>query len=51
MNLIHKDGTMSRVRIAQPFTHLGLARIEAGEVGAGDIVALSGLADAQIGRP
>jgi GTP-binding protein len=50
VNLIHKDGTMSRGRVAQPFTHLGLARIEADEVGAGDIVALSGLADARIGE-
>jgi len=50
VNLIHKDGTMTRTRVAQPFTHLGLARIEADEVGAGDIVALSGLGDAQIGE-
>ncbi|MDP8939856.1 MAG: GTP-binding protein, partial [Actinomycetota bacterium] len=27
VNLIHKDGTMTRARVAQPFTHLGLARI------------------------
>jgi GTP-binding protein len=39
VNLIHKDGTMTRERVAQPFTHLGLHRIEAEEVGAGDIVA------------
>jgi GTP-binding protein len=50
VNLIHKDGTMTKTRVAQPFTHLGLARIEADEVGAGDIVALSGLGDAQIGE-
>ncbi len=49
INLIHKDGTMTRTRVAQPFTHLGLARIEAEEVGAGDIVALSGI-EAQIGE-
>ena len=48
--LIHKDGTMTRTRVAQPFTHLGLARIEAEEVGAGDIVALSGIEKAQIGE-
>ncbi|MGF1472561.1 MAG: GTP-binding protein, partial [Rubrobacteraceae bacterium] len=50
INLIHKDGTMTRSRVAQPFTHLGLARIEAEEVGAGDIVALSGIENAQIGE-
>ena len=50
VNLIHKDGTMTRRRVAQPFTHLGLQRIEAEEVGAGDIVALAGIENAQIGE-
>ena len=50
INLIHKNGTMTRARVAQPFTHLGLARIEVEEVGAGDIVALSGIEKAQIGE-
>jgi GTP-binding protein len=50
VNLIHKDGTMTKTRVVQPFTHLGLHRIETEEVGAGDIVALSGIEDAQIGE-
>ena len=50
VNLIHKDGTMTRTHVVQPFTHLGLQRIEAEEVGAGDIVALSGIENAQIGE-
>ena len=50
VNLIHKDGTMTSTRVVQPFTHFGLQRIEAEEVGAGDIVALSGIEDAQIGE-
>jgi GTP-binding protein len=50
VNLIHKDGKMTRTRVVQPFTHLGLQRIEAEEVGAGDIVALSGIENAQIGE-
>ena len=50
VNLVHRDGTMTKTRVAQPFTHLGLQRIEAEEVGAGDIVALSGIEDAQIGE-
>ena len=50
VNLIHHDGTMTRTRVVQPFTHLGLERIETYEVGAGDIVALSGIENAQIGE-
>jgi len=50
VNLIHKDGTMTRARVVQPFTHLGLQRVEVEEVGAGDIVALSGIENAQIGE-
>ncbi|CAN5754477.1 translational GTPase TypA [soil metagenome] len=50
VNLIHKDGTMTRTRVVQPFTHFGLQRIEVEEVGAGDIVALSGIEKAQIGE-
>ncbi|MBA2782888.1 MAG: translational GTPase TypA [Actinomycetota bacterium] len=50
VNLIHKDGTMTKTRVVQPFTHLGLQRIEAEEVGAGDIVALSGIEGVQIGE-
>ncbi|MDQ3316736.1 MAG: translational GTPase TypA, partial [Actinomycetota bacterium] len=50
VNLVHKDGTMTKTRIVQPFTHLGLQRIESERVGAGDIVALSGVEDAQIGE-
>jgi GTP-binding protein len=50
VNLIHKDGTMTKTRVVQPFTHLGLQRIETEEVGAGDIVAISGIEDAQIGE-
>jgi GTP-binding protein len=50
VNLIHKDGTMTKTRVVQPFTHLGLERIEAEEVGAGDLVALSGIEGAQIGE-
>jgi GTP-binding protein len=50
VNLIHKDGTMTKTRVVQSLTHLGLQRIEAEEVGAGDIVALSGIESAQIGE-
>jgi GTP-binding protein len=50
VNLVHKNGTLTKTRVVQPFTHLGLQRIEADTVGAGDIVALSGIEDAQIGE-
>lgn len=50
VNLMHKDGTMTKTRVVQPFTHLGLKRIEVDEVSAGDIVALAGIEDAQIGE-
>jgi len=50
VNLLHKDSTRTKTRVVQPFTHLGLQRIEADTVGAGDIVALSGIEDAQIGE-
>ena len=50
VNLMHVDGSMTKVRVTQPFTHFGLARIEADAVGAGDIVALAGIEDAMIGE-
>jgi GTP-binding protein len=50
VNLIHKDGKTTKTRVTQPFTHLGLQRIEAEEVGAGDIVALAGIQNARIGE-
>jgi GTP-binding protein len=50
VQLMHKDGTMSKNKIVQPFTHLGLQRIEVDEASAGDIIALAGIEDAQIGE-
>ncbi len=50
VQLMHKDGTMTKTRVVQPFTHMGLKRIEVDEVYAGDIVALAGIEDAQIGE-
>ncbi|MBB5232732.1 translational GTPase TypA [Deinococcus budaensis] len=50
VQLMHKDGTMTKSRVVQPFTHMGLRRMEVDQVGAGDIVALAGIEDAQIGE-
>ena len=47
--LMHKDGSTSKARVSQPFTHMGLQRLEVEEVYAGDIVALSGLEDVGVG--
>lgn len=50
VNLMENDGKITKVRVVQPFTHMGLKRIEVDEVSAGDIVALAGIEDAQIGE-
>ncbi|HEX6122591.1 MAG TPA: translational GTPase TypA [Ktedonobacterales bacterium] len=45
---IARDGTQTRGRIGLVFTFQGLGRLEAEEASAGDLVALTGLADANI---
>ncbi|HEY7339261.1 MAG TPA: translational GTPase TypA [Ktedonobacterales bacterium] len=45
---LSRDGEMSRGRVGQVFTWRGLARLEVEEATAGDIVALTGIADANI---
>jgi len=46
---IDADGTATPFEIAEVFTYLGLARLEADEVEAGDIVAVTGVKKASIG--
>ncbi len=46
---IDADGTATPFEIAEVFTYLGLARLEADEVEAGDIVAVTGIKKASIG--
>ncbi len=46
---IQRDGSQIKSRITKLYTHMGLQRIEVEEVSAGDIVALSGIEDVQIG--
>jgi GTP-binding protein len=48
--LCHKDGTTSKAKVSQTFTHMGLARLDVPEVIAGDIVALAGLEDVNVGE-
>ncbi len=47
---IRRDGSVIQFRIQKLFTFLGLDRIETQEATAGDIVAISGLADIYIGE-
>jgi GTP-binding protein len=46
---IKNDGTMQPLKVAQVFTHQGLQRIEVEEATAGDIIALTGMAEVSIG--
>lgn len=48
--LIKRDGSISNVKIEKIFGYRGLNREEIDEAGAGDIVALTGIADAHIGE-
>ncbi len=45
-----RDGGSHRARVTKVFTHLGLGRHEVDEVVAGDIVALAGVDEVQIGE-
>ena len=45
---IDRDGEMTRARVSQVFTYQGLGRLEVEEATAGDIVALTGIADVNI---
>ena len=46
---LHADGSQVRYEINEVFTHLGLKRLEAQEVEAGDIVAVTGIKEISIG--
>jgi GTP-binding protein len=47
---INRDGEISRQKINQVFVYNGLKRVEVEEAQAGDIVVLTGIADANIGE-
>jgi GTP-binding protein len=49
VTLMHKDGSKSKAKVSQTFTHMGLNRLDVEEVSAGDIVALAGLEDVGVG--
>ncbi|HEX6817025.1 MAG TPA: translational GTPase TypA, partial [Ktedonobacterales bacterium] len=47
---VDRDGAISRGRVGLVFTYQGLGRLEVSEASAGDIVALTGIAEANIGE-
>ncbi len=48
--LVRKDGTLARTRVTNLYAFEGLERVEVQEAGPGDIVALAGFAEVQIGE-
>jgi GTP-binding protein len=50
MKVIHRDGSSEDARVTKIYTFDGLKRIEVQEAGAGDIIALAGMEDVDIGE-
>jgi GTP-binding protein len=50
MNIIHRDGVVEDARVTKVYTFDGLKRVEVQEAGAGDIIALAGMEDVDIGE-
>ena len=50
MKIIHRDGKPEDARVTKIYTFEGLKRIEIKEAGAGDIIAIAGMEDVDIGE-
>jgi GTP-binding protein len=50
MKIIHRDGTVEDARVTKIYTFEGLKRIEVTEAHAGDIIAIAGMEDVDIGE-
>jgi GTP-binding protein len=50
MKVVHRDGTSEDARVTKIYTFEGLKRIEVQQAAAGDIVALAGMEDVDIGE-
>ncbi len=50
MKVIHRDGSIEDARVTKIYTFHGLKRLEVEEAGTGDIIALAGMEDVDIGE-
>lgn len=50
MKIIHRDSSIEDARVTKIYTFHGLKRIEVDEAGTGDIIAISGMEDVDIGE-
>jgi GTP-binding protein len=50
MKVIHRDGNVEDARVTKIYTFEGLKRVEVNEAGAGDIIAIAGMEDVDIGE-
>ncbi len=50
MKVVHRDGTVDDARVTKIYTFEGLKRIEVNEASAGDVIAIAGMEDVDIGE-
>lgn len=50
MKIVHRDGAVDDARVTKIYTFEGLKRIEVNEASAGDIIAIAGMEDVDIGE-
>ncbi len=50
MKIIHRDGVVEDARVTKIYTFEGLRRVETEQAGAGDVIAIAGMEDVDIGE-